>query len=1334
MNNNNMLYKILVHTNKNKNKRLVFYDNHNKMRNVLNYNKTLTKVFRDAVRNELIEDLSLLKNNTPYLYNIKTKNFIDIRTSKLVDKRYKKLKIKPKHKKEIVVKEGIIKSSKKYEFVNNEPKAYPKLHTTGMDFHFKFSQGNSFDDFDANDIIELFENMVKESIEIIKPEQHSKIVISMNSEYLLHHISSKLHNITDVEDLCRDISEKIQKILQSNIDLRLDENIEFNVFIIDMPYGGNRLRLSILNNDEIYKKKCIIHIKNSGNDCLGRAIITAKAKIEKPFEKEYDNIKRGRKIQKILSDKLYKEANIDNNELCGINEIKTFEKIIDYEINIVDLENNYNIIYPDYQDKNYEPKDKIMYLLKNKNHFDVITSMSALLCRSYFCDICKKGYSLKDKHNCKNKCNICCCYNCDSKISKSPVYCKECFNYYPTKLCYENHKNYRCERFYNCPKCRCRYSRKDMPYKKHIQENLCYTSKCGNCKEYVIKRDHKCYMKMKDLNKPTEKYIFGDFETQQESGTHIVAYASFQYFNNNNSISFDNIESACKWMIQKSHKDYTIIFHNGRGFDFQFILNYCIRNNLNPFTIYNGSKIMYMSIGKGVNIRFVDSLNFMTMPLSDMPKTFDIDGVKKGYFPHYFNKKCNDNYIGDLPNKNYFGYKQFSKKKRKDFLIWYLNYSEYLKENNLKYDFQKELKEYCDNDVYVLRKCCEKFRDIYLNLPCSIDPFTYITIASVCMNIYKHYYLPENTIGIVKPVRKRQTFSKSSIMWLDWIQRKNGLKIQHSVNGGEKKIGKYFVDGYCDENKTIYEYNGCFWHGCNKCYCNGNVKNEYNNKSMKQLFREHNEKVNYLKNMKYNVEVMWECDFKNLMKKNKDIENDFQYEIVEPLNPRDAFFGGRTNACKLKYSFKEKECGKYVDITSLYPSVNYYDKYPVGHPEIITEFKNNDIEKYYGFVKCKTRPPDNLYHPVLPCKINNKLMFPLCGKCASCNNQDFCNHNENEKSFIGTWTTIELMKALNKGYRILKLYEVWNFENSSDNLFKEYVETFLKIKQESSGFPDWVKNEDDKQKYINDYYNNQGIKLDYEKIIKNKGLRSVAKLCLNSLWGKFGQRDFQNCYGFCDYKKYLSIIYDDNIDQTTLSVYPVNENTFQYSYDLKKNYSDGDYNTNIYIACFTTSNARLRLYQELEKLDKRVLYFDTDSIIYISLENEYDVKLGDNLGEWTDELEGNYMVGDFVSGGPKNYAYRTNDNQTICKIKGFSLNYENSKYLNYENMLCIITGHKQRITIVEENKITRNKLTQEVKNKYQEKDYGFVYDKRKIVFGNNIDTIPFGYNKNLSIE
>lgn len=124
-------------------------------------------------------------------------------------------------------------------------------------------------------------------------------------------------------------------------------------------------------------------------------------------------------------------------------------------------------------------------------------------------------------------------------------------------------------------------------------------------------------------------------------------------------------------------------------------------------------------------------------------------------------------------------------------------------------------------------------------------------------------------------------------------------------------------------------------------------------------------------------------------------------------------------------------------------------------------------------------------------------MFPLCRTCSENLQQEPCDHTEKERALNGTWVSIELMKALQKGYRVLRIDEVWHFPQRSDELFRLYIDRFLKIKQESSGYPSWCTSNDDRQQYVQEYEDNEGIKLNHEKITSNPGLRALAKLMLN---------------------------------------------------------------------------------------------------------------------------------------------------------------------------------------------------------------------------------------------
>lgn len=142
-------------------------------------------------------------------------------------------------------------------------------------------------------------------------------------------------------------------------------------------------------------------------------------------------------------------------------------------------------------------------------------------------------------------------------------------------------------------------------------------------------------------------------------------------------------------------------------------------------------------------------------------------------------------------------------------------------------------------------------------------------------------------------------------------------------------------------------------------------------------------------------------------------------------------------------------------------------------------------------------------------------------------------------------------------------------------------------------------------------------------------------------------------------------------------------------------------------------------------MTKQTLIFFADSVILSVKEGEWIPPLGDYLGELTSELdEGDHIV-QFVSSGPKSYAYKTALGKECCKLKGFTLNAHNQQLINFDSMKEIVQGQREKITI-KGKKITRNK--RKLYNRDEEKDYKLVYTKRRIV--DNYDTVPYGYVHN----
>ena len=137
--------------------------------------------------------------------------------------------------------------------------------------------------------------------------------------------------------------------------------------------------------------------------------------------------------------------------------------------------------------------------------------------------------------------------------------------------------------------------------------------------------------------------------------------------------------------------------------------------------------------------------------------------------------------------------------------------------------------------------------------------------------------------------------------------------------------------------------------------------------TMGDLYQRTIEKKRYLEGQGYVYVGTWECEFDREVRENDTLRNCVQQsEMINPLEPRDAFYGGRTEAFTL---FQKDKDISYVDVTSLYPYINKTGKIPIGHPEIITE-SFTDIQQYEGLIKCTILPPRGLYIPVLPVKMN----------------------------------------------------------------------------------------------------------------------------------------------------------------------------------------------------------------------------------------------------------------------------------------------------------------------------------------------------------------------------
>ncbi|XP_075888841.1 uncharacterized protein LOC142892509 [Nelusetta ayraudi] len=303
-------------------------------------------------------------------------------------------------------------------------------------------------------------------------------------------------------------------------------------------------------------------------------------------------------------------------------------------------------------------------------------------------------------------------------------------------------------------------------------------------------------------------------------------------------------------------------------------------------------------------------------------------------------------------------------------------------------------------------KKCPKCRLLYQCGEKHVCPKKSCNICGAELKVFRTNFLTAGTLAIPSPTNYRRQckkFSRASIQWLEWEKATGKIShMERALNTGERKIGPYYVDGYA-------EIDGVGGVPFGELHAAGEYK-------MQRLKSVHSVRVTEMR----------EHDWTEIMKTDPRVQHFLKdFHVPEPLEPRDALYGGRTCPFWLRYTQSPLESVHYVDFTSLYPFVNCYRQYPLGHPEIIRgDFK--DPSEYFGLIRAQVFPPRGLYFPVLPFKTPcGKLVFTLCRTCAVENNQmSLCVHSDAERALTGVWVTVEFNKALTLRYRVGEITEV----------------------------------------------------------------------------------------------------------------------------------------------------------------------------------------------------------------------------------------------------------------------------------------------------------------------
>lgn len=427
----------------------------------------------------------------------------------------------------------------------------------------------------------------------------------------------------------------------------------------------------------------------------------------------YEKYQRNIRTLRAAAEELCQSADVNISELsggCSFDEVKKFQRVLpEYQIVIYGS----GSIQPLYTDNRYTGKTTLNIMFHNK-HYLAMRSVKACFGARYICPQCHTHSTLKSSHACKYSCRQCLATpKCDS-TSKALATCTACYRNFYGYDCYMKHllpqvgSKITCEIKKNCGSCK-------APLEK---DHSCGKRRCFTCDKIVNNDNHLCHMpKYTTKRKDDEKYLYVmfDLETQQNTPLSISEPKKFKHIPNLNvsqsvcttCLDISDISVPCTtcgvreniyyskkcvadfmdFLVVK-HKErenrvvngknrkvskfdkIIVIAHNMSGFDGQFILKYIYESDRfkSPGLIMNGTKIIEITLDS--RIKFVDSFNYFQKGLSELPELCGFEG-SKGHYPHFWNTPENENYVGPLPKKQFYGYDSMSAEGRVAFDKWY---------------------------------------------------------------------------------------------------------------------------------------------------------------------------------------------------------------------------------------------------------------------------------------------------------------------------------------------------------------------------------------------------------------------------------------------------------------------------------------------------------------------------------------------------------------------------------------------------------------------------------------------------------------------------------------
>ncbi|KAI1278128.1 hypothetical protein HDE_14404 [Halotydeus destructor] len=741
----------------------------------------------------------------------------------------------------------------------------------------------------------------------------------------------------------------VGNVCQSNSSYLLEGSLQLKVAVIRKLVGGGRNTSRVLGNaitkkQSIINSKSVIQIKNhDGAMCGYLAIAVAAWKLDNQLDKgtKWKNLCRRLPTQIATATAFFDEIGYaaDFTKPVGERELTAIQRLVKdrYQIVVVtyldSLSSCRNVPrqFVGASDSNtklvleFVPPETVLDI----GHYNVITKLASYYKQAGFCFACFSAYAKKNTHFCAEICKSCVFADCEKE---EEVTCQSCHMICFGASCLKRHEASRCKKMAYCEVC-------ESTYRKCKSEHECDTRYCYTC-DMRQSGTHHHFMKSKSLtalqvdDRKVKTIIAYDIEaSQQADSAHqanlLIAHTCCDECYDSEAKTYNScgrcgdhervfegtecVSQFCDYLISEvsaraAKNAYIDIYaHNAKNYDSRFLLRELISRNLCDFSlITQGSKISKMNVG---NLRFIDSCALFQCGLAKLPAIFGFqDRVVKGHFPHFLNDgRAFDEFDHEFPCISKFGFSFMKYDDQVALKNWYDQ--EIVK--NEPWIFREEIIKYCRNDVAVLMIAIQEFRSLFKKA-CGLDPTTRcFTLPGISMEIFQSMMLQDQTIGItpITPYSSRMKSIKSEA-WLDFQQRRLGIEIEREYPLG----GRYFADGFHKESNTVFEFFGCLWHGCSICYDEDKVFNLHNAPTTAgQLKKKTDEKLAYYGRRRFELVVIWECEFEKLAKlpswstqttDDEDLQTMYVTERMNHhrklkkdnlfCNVRSAYFGGRT--------------------------------------------------------------------------------------------------------------------------------------------------------------------------------------------------------------------------------------------------------------------------------------------------------------------------------------------------------------------------------------------------------------------------------------------------------